>query len=89
MGKEEFDGDDLVAIVDEVRRLQQEVLTLRSQVSGVFSLTGRVVDEQMVSHEDGTVTTFRDVLSDDGSRWQSQTWWRATDEFRFSLRRTT
>ena len=87
MGKKEDDGDDLVAIVDEVRRLQQEVFTLRSQVSEVVSLTGKVVDEQMVSHEDGTVTTFRDVLGDDGSRWQAQTWWRATGEFRFSLRR--
>ena len=89
LGKEEFDGDDLVAIVDEVRRLQQEVLTLRSQVSEVVSLTGRVVDEQMVSHEDGTVTTFRDVLADGGDRWEAQSWWRAKGEFSFSLRRTT
>ena len=87
MGKKEDDGDDLVAIVDEVRRLQQEVFTLRSQVSEVVSLTGKVVDEQMVSHEDGTVTTFRDVWGDDGGRWESQTWWRQNGEFRFSLRR--
>lgn len=84
---QENDGDDLVAIADEVRRLRQEVLTLRGRVSGVVLLTGKVVDEQMVSHEDGTVTTFRDVLGDDGGRWVSQSWWRQNGEFRFSLRR--
>lgn len=87
MGVKENDGDDLVALVNEVRRLRQEVLTLRNQVSGVVLLTGKVVDEQMVSHEDGTVTTFRDVLGDDGGRWESQTWWQSNNEFRFSLRR--
>lgn len=87
MGVKENDDDDLVALVNEVRRLRQEVLTLRNQVSGVVLLTGKVVDEQMVSHEDGTVTTFRDVLGDDGGRWESQTWWQSNNEFRFSLRR--
>jgi flagellin-like hook-associated protein FlgL len=87
LGVKENDGDDLVALVNEVRRLRQEVLTLRNQVSGVVLLTGKVVDEQMVSHEDGTVTTFRDVLGDDGGRWESQTWWQSNNEFRFSLRR--
>lgn len=87
MGAKENDDDDLVAAFDEVRRLRQEVLTLRNQVSGVVLLTGKVVDEQMVSHEDGTVTTFRDVLSEDGGRWESQTWWRPNGGFRFSLRR--
>jgi flagellin-like hook-associated protein FlgL len=87
LGVKENDDDDLVALVNEVRRLRQEVLTLRNQVSGVVLLTGKVVDEQMVSHEDGTVTTFRDVLGDDGGRWESQSWWRKNGEFRFSLRR--
>ena len=87
MGVKENDGDDLVALAGEVRRLRQEVLTLRNQVSGVVLLIGKVVDEQMVSHEDGTVTTFRDVLGDDGGRWESQTWWQSNNEFRFSLRR--
>jgi flagellin-like hook-associated protein FlgL len=87
LGVKENDDDDLVALVNEVRRLRQEVLTLRNQVSGVVLLTGKVVDEQMVSHEDGTVTTFRDVLGDDGGRWESQTWWQSNNEFRFSLRR--
>jgi len=87
LGAKGNDGDDLVALADEVRRLRQEVLALRNRVSGVVSLTGKVVDEQMVGHEDGTVTTFREVSADDGGRWESQSWWRQNGEFRFSLRR--